>query len=64
MSGRLLTVLKEQEQFQKQEGDLVAADLLRSLGGDSDSRGHGGNLFDLLDDDDDEHESVQALLTF
>jgi len=63
MSGRLLRkVLKEQEQSQKQEGNVITEELPESPDDESDSGGHVGNPFDLLDDDDEEHENDQVLL--
>lgn len=60
MSGRLLRkVLKEQEQSQKQEGNVITEELPESPDDESDSGGHVGNPFDLLDDDDEEHENDQ-----
>lgn len=57
MSGRLLRkVLKEQEQSQKQEGDEITEELPESLVDESDSGGHTGNPFDLLNDDEDEDD--------
>lgn len=58
MSGRLLRkVLKEQEQNQKQESNVIAEELQENLEDDeSDSDAHPINPFDLLNDDDDDDD--------
>ncbi|XP_021750834.1 transcription factor 25-like [Chenopodium quinoa] len=60
MSGRLLRkVMKEQEQSQKREGDVIEEELQEDLDDDeSDSDAQPKNPFDLLNDDDD-HENDQ-----
>lgn len=66
MSGRLLRkVLKEQEQNQYQEDNLTTEEQQTNLDdNESDSGGHSGNPFDILnhnddDDDDDDQEHNQ-----